>query len=126
MFQVDDITVFQNEPYKKFIVGEIPKFRQGKFVQIVVLRETKSHAVFTTEGSTLDVEALQAGIVTKKSIDRILMYKRKQVAPERRTGRSLSRSYGYGPAQDIKDGGKLKVATGECEIMGKASGECAY
>ncbi len=126
MFQVKDITTFHNDTYKGFLSENIPAYRQGRYVQIVVLRETKSHAIFTTEGGTLDVEVLQAGIKATQPLDRILMYKRKQIAPERRTGRALSRSFGYGPEQDIKDDkGKIKIAKGECEIMGKACGECA-
>ena len=33
---------------------QIPRYRQNRFIQIVVLRETKSHAIFTTEGQTLE------------------------------------------------------------------------
>src|SRR6266581_6958538 len=73
---------------------QIPRYRQNRFVQIVVLRETKSHAIFTTEGQTLDVERLQAGISNRKQVDRVVMYKRKQVAPERRTGKALLRDLG--------------------------------
>lgn len=126
MFQVKDFTTFHNDAYKGFVLTDIPNYRQGRYVQIIVLRETKSHAIFTTEGSTLDVEVLQAGIEATHPVDRILMYKRKQIAPERRAGRALSRSYGHGPERDITDtNGKIKVAKGECEIMGKACGECA-
>src|SRR5579859_2014651 len=73
---------------------QIPRYRQNRYVQIVVMRETKSHAIFTTEGQTLDVERLQAGITTRKQIDRVVMYKRKQIAPERRTGKALLRDLG--------------------------------
>lgn len=105
----------------------IPKFRQGKYVQIVVLRETKSHAVFTTEGTTLDVEHLQAGLQINTPIDRIVMYKRKQIAPERRTGKSLMRQYGIVPEENIKD--KKYAATkgvrkGGCQLMGDSCGWC--
>ncbi len=31
----------------------IPRLRQGKMIQIVLLRETRSYAIFTTEGRCL-------------------------------------------------------------------------
>src|SRR5947209_1671463 len=77
--------------HKNAFHEQIPRYRQNRYIQIVVLRETKSHAIFTTEGQTLDVERLQAGITTRKQIDRVVMYKRKQIAPERRTGKALLR-----------------------------------
>lgn len=107
------------EAYPNGFQPSIPKFRQGKFIQIVVLRETKSHAVFTTEGTTLDVEHLQAGITTTTPIDRIVMYKRKQIAPERRTGKSLMRQYGIVPEENVKD--KRYAAT-----KGVRKGGCIY
>jgi CRISPR-associated protein Csc2 len=111
------------EAYSNRFQPTIPKFRQGKFIQIVVLRETKSHAIFTTEGTTLDVEHLQAGIVTKTPIDRIVMYKRKQIAPERRTGKSLMRQYGLLPEEDEKKG-KTVIRRGGCQLMGNSCGIC--
>lgn len=124
--QLSEISTLEVEKYTPFLQPSIPKFRQGRYVQIVVLRETKSHAIFTTEGPTLDVEVLQAGLENSGPTDRIVMYKRKQVAPERRTGRSLSRDMGFGPMEDKKDNrGRVLVAKGECEIMGSACGLCA-
>jgi CRISPR-associated protein Csc2 len=104
---------------------QIPRYRQNRYVQIVVLRETKSHAIFTTEGQTLDVERLQAGIITRKQIDRVVMYKRKQVAPERRTGKALLRDLGLLQQNDDakKEKGKKAKQT-ECQIMGNSCGQC--
>ncbi|HKZ79720.1 MAG TPA: type I-D CRISPR-associated protein Cas7/Csc2 [Pyrinomonadaceae bacterium] len=128
--QLSDFTTLQVADYRRFLMTEgnipIPKYRQGRYIQVVVLRETKSHAIFTTEGQTLDVEVLQAGLHNTQAIDRIVMYKRKQIAPERRTGRALSRARGFGPVEDKKDAkGKVIVPQGECEIMGNACGLCA-
>ncbi len=128
MTDVKNISILHKEPYTSFLFDAIPAYRQGKYVQIVVLRETKSHAIFTTEGRTLDVEVLQSGIENTAPIDRIIMYKRKQIAPERRTGRATSRAHGYSPKQDIftdKKSKKPRVKQGECEIMGNSCGECA-
>src|SRR3954454_3610513 len=87
---LEQLTTLLNEHQDAFH-PQIPRYRQNRYVQIVVLRETKSHAIFTTEGQTLDVERLQAGISNRQQIDRVVMYKRKQVAPERRTGKALLR-----------------------------------
>jgi CRISPR-associated protein Csc2 len=100
----------------------IPRYRQNRYVQIVVLRETRSHAIFTTEGQTLDVERLQAGITNTNLIDRVVMYKRKQVAPERRMGKALLRDLDIlSKTPRIKGG---KVAPADCQIMGNSCGQC--
>jgi len=104
---------------------QIPRYRQNRYVQIVVVRETKSHAIFTTEGQTLDVERLQAGITNRKQIDRVVMYKRKQIAPERRTGKALLRDLGIlidAPGGKKDKGNKTKRS--ECQIMGASCGSC--
>src|SRR5437764_7492227 len=104
---------------------QIPHYRQNRYVQIVVLRETKSHAIFTTEGQTLDVERLQAGITTRRQIDRVVMYKRKQIAPERRTGKALLRDMGI--MNDTPTGmndKSNKQKRSECQIMGASCGSC--
>lgn len=114
----------------------IPRYRQNRYVQIVVLRETKSHAIFTTEGPTLDVERLQAGLATPAQIDRVVMYKRKQVAPERRTGKALQRDLGIltdlvVQAPERRRGGATKepkertIKRSECQVMGNSCGHCA-
>jgi CRISPR-associated protein Csc2 len=104
---------------------QIPRYRQNRFVQIVVLRETKSHAIFTTEGQTLDVERLQAGITQRAPIDRVVMYKRKQIAPERRTGKALLRDLGIlGDANGAGSKKDKKIKPSECQIMGGSCGSC--
>src|SRR5579872_2427631 len=104
---------------------QIPRYRQNRYVQIVVLRETKSHAIFTTEGQTLDVERLQAGIANRKQIDRVVMYKRKQIAPERRTGKALLRDLGIlGDANGVSGKKEKKISPAECQIMGGSCGSC--
>src|SRR6266566_4905744 len=111
--------------YSNAFHQQIPRYRQNRYVQIVVLRETKSHAIFTTEGQTLDVERLQAGISTRKQIDRVVMYKRKQIAPERRTGKALLRDLGI--LQDNETSKKEKASKtkrSECQIMGNSCGRC--
>jgi CRISPR-associated protein Csc2 len=107
--------------------SSIPAKRQNRFVQIVVLRETKSHAIFTTEGKTLDIERVQAGIQNTDVLERVVMYKRKQIAPERRNGKALLREYEIltdleiGKDRDKKPRMKKRA---DCEIMGGSCGYC--
>jgi CRISPR-associated protein Csc2 len=113
--------------YNNAFHSQIPRYRQNRYVQMVVLRETKSHAIFTTEGQTLDVERLQAGMTNRKQIDRVVMYKRKQIAPERRTGKALQRDLGI--LNDIvvgkdKKGNNIISKRADCQIMGNSCGHC--
>ncbi|HBB32364.1 MAG TPA: type I-D CRISPR-associated protein Cas7/Csc2 [Cyanobacteria bacterium UBA8803] len=109
--------------YLRYFHEQIPLFRQNKYVQILVLRETKSYAIFTTEGDALDTEQLQAGYTdtnAKKTIDRVVMFKRKQIAPERRTGKALLRQFGL-----VGDGnGEPKSSPKACYLMEGMCGEC--
>src|SRR5947209_2714357 len=123
---LEQLTNLLNQ-HKNAFHEQIPRYRQNRYVQIVVLRETKSHVIFTTEGQTLDVERLQAGITTRKQIDRVVMYKRKQIAPERRTGKALLRDIGI--MTDIvvgKDnrGKNIILKRVDCQIMGNSCGHC--
>lgn len=121
--QVCEIDVLKK--YAHHFQAQIPRFMEGKYIQIIVLRETKSHAIFTTEGQTLHVERLPAGIQDPTPIERVIMYKRKQIAPERRTGKALLRQFNLCPSQDIEDkNGKVLVPKGECQIVRQACGIC--
>jgi CRISPR-associated protein Csc2 len=121
--RVSEIAVLKK--YAHHFRSQIPKFKEGRYIQIIVLRETKSHAIFTTEGQTLHVERTPAGIENSTSIERVVMYKRKQIAPERRTGRTLLRQFDLCPSQDINDAnGKPIVPKGGCQIIGQACGIC--
>ncbi len=67
-----------------------------RYVSVVILREFDSTAVLTTEGQTLDVEMVRSGRKYSEPISRVLLQKRKQIAPERRTGRAFNRDRGLG------------------------------
>jgi CRISPR-associated protein Csc2 len=111
--------------YAHHFQSRIPKFKEGKYIQIIVLRETKSHTIFTTDGQTLHVELTPAGIHNSSVVERVVMYKRKQIAPERRTGKALMRQFGLCPSRDVRDkDGKVTVPKGECQIIGQACGIC--
>ena len=111
--------------YTSHFQPQIPKFKEGRYVQIIVLRETKSHAIFTTEGQVLHVERMPAGIRNSTPIKRVVMYKRKQIAPERRTGKALLRQSDLCPPQDVRDrDGRVIVPKGECQIVRQSCGVC--
>ena len=52
--RVSEIAVLKSHDH--YFQSRIPKLKEGKYIQIVVLRETKSHTIFTTEGQALHVE----------------------------------------------------------------------
>ncbi len=90
--------------YPDFLLSEYSNLPQGRYVNLIVLRETKSEAIFRTEGSgePLNREFVRAGLNDSEVIPRIVISKRKQTAVERRTGRELLRSFGL--LKKIKDG----------------------
>ncbi|MEQ9482291.1 type I-D CRISPR-associated protein Cas7/Csc2 [Coleofasciculus sp. F4-SAH-05] len=115
------MTVTSLDNYSRYFHQSIPNFRQNKYIQILVLRETKSYAIFTTEGDALDTEQLQAGYLgenAKTTVDRVVMFKRKQIAPERRTGKALLRQFGL-----VGDSEKSKQPK-PCYLMEGMCGEC--
>lgn len=81
----------------------IPQLPMGKYASVVLVRESFSHAIFTTEGDILDTEKVQAGLSHPEPTDRVVMFKRKQIAPERRTGKALLRQYNVFPIALGKD-----------------------
>lgn len=86
------------QKFNQYFVPEIPRTPTNRYASIIVLRETKSYAIFTTEGGEQqDVEGTVAGIANNNMLTRLIMFKRKQVAPERRTGKALLRQYGVFP-----------------------------
>jgi len=109
------------EKHEKYFSPTLPKTPTGKFASIILLRETKSYAIFTTEGGEQqDVEQTQAGLTNSERvnrIDRLVMFKRKQVAPERRTGKALLRQYGSFPYAIVTGSGRdPRVVYGADEI----------
>ncbi|MGC8451887.1 MAG: type I-D CRISPR-associated protein Cas7/Csc2 [Cylindrospermopsis raciborskii] len=118
--------------YQRYFHESIPVFRHNKYIQIVVLRETKSHAIFTTEGDTLDTEILQAGYIpanASQKLDRVVMFKRKQIASERRTGKALLRQFAVlGGENETEEDNKGKKKKPEklksCYLMDGMCGKC--
>jgi CRISPR-associated protein Csc2 len=86
------------QPYQRYFVSDIPRTPTNRYASIILMRETKSYAIFTTEGGEQqDVEQVPAGLANSQPVARLVMFKRKQVAPERRTGKALLRQYGVFP-----------------------------
>ncbi|MDB9435717.1 type I-D CRISPR-associated protein Cas7/Csc2 [Dolichospermum lemmermannii CS-548] len=70
-------------------------FPKGRFITLIVLRTTHSETIFRTEGSgeSMCNEFVQVGVNNDNIIQRLVMTKRKQVAPERRYGREHLRAH---------------------------------
>ncbi len=95
------------EKYADRFVPTIPRTPTNRYASIILLRETKSYAIFTTEGGEQqDVEQTPAGLANPATTTRLVLFKRKQVAPERRTGKALLRQYGIFPYA-IEKGGRV-------------------
>jgi len=106
------------EKHAQHFSPTLPKTPPGRFVSVILLRETKSYAIFTTEGGEQqDIEQTQAGLANRERIDRLVMFKRKQVAPERRTGKALLRQYGVLPYATLTENNRvLRVVYGAVDI----------
>lgn len=78
-----------------FLADTYENFPKGRTIGVVVLRTTKSETIFRTEGSgePMCSEYVQAGTSDTTTMPRLVMTKRKQVAPERRKGRELLRAH---------------------------------
>ena len=85
------------DTYKDYLLDAYANFPQGRYVNLIVLRETQSETIFRTEGSgePLNREFVHAGLEDQDVIPRVVISKRKQTAVERRTGRELLRSFGF-------------------------------
>ncbi|MFN6569192.1 type I-D CRISPR-associated protein Cas7/Csc2 [Dendronalium sp. ChiSLP03b] len=68
-----------------------PRLASGKYVHFLMVRHSQSFPVFQTDG-VLNTARTQAGIDTQDPISRLVMFKRKQITPERLSGRELLRS----------------------------------
>ncbi|MBE9222404.1 type I-D CRISPR-associated protein Cas7/Csc2 [Cyanobacterium stanieri LEGE 03274] len=83
------------EKLSSFLASTYENFPKGRTISLVVLRTTQSETIFRTEGSgePMSSEFVQAGLENTEIIPRLVMTKRKQIAPERRKGREFLRQY---------------------------------
>ncbi|HEY9697679.1 MAG TPA: type I-D CRISPR-associated protein Cas7/Csc2 [Trichocoleus sp.] len=87
------------ESLKPGFHGAFPRLASGQYVHFLMLRHSQSFPIFQTDGS-LNTARTQAGLDAKdeksrQRINRLVMFKRKQVTPERLAGRQLLRSLGF-------------------------------
>ncbi len=81
------------EKLQPFLATTYENFPKGRTIGAVVLRTTQSETIFRTEGTgePMCSEYVQAGVTDPTIIPRLVMTKRKQIAPERRKGREFLR-----------------------------------
>lgn len=117
------------EKLSPVIAPTYENFPKGRFITLVVLRTTHSETIFRTEGSgePMCSEFVQAGLVDLSTIQRLVMTKRKQVAPERRYGREFLRAHEL--LYPSKDGSLCSLNTNspcemcvDCFLYGFAAG----
>lgn len=117
------------EKLNSFFAPTYENFPKGRTIGLVVLRTSLSELILRTEGTGEPMcrEFVQAGQTDKQVVQRLVMTKRKQVAPERRKGREFLR------AQELlrpnKDGGACALNTNapcemcvDCFLYGFAAG----
>lgn len=82
------------EKLTPFFAPTYENFPKGRTIGLVVLRTSLSELILRTEGTGEPMcrEFVQAGQTDKQVVQRLVMTKRKQVAPERRTGREHLRA----------------------------------
>ncbi|MEB3150069.1 MAG: type I-D CRISPR-associated protein Cas7/Csc2 [Sphaerospermopsis sp.] len=97
------------EKLNKVLAAAYENFPKGRFISLVVLRTTHSETIFRTEGSgePMSSEFVQAGLTDETIIPRLVMTKRKQIAPERRYGREFLRSHNLLYTKIVKDQGEV-------------------
>lgn len=71
--------------------SNFPRLASGKYIHFLMVRHSQSFPVFQTDG-VLNTARTYAGLQTHEPISRLVMFKRKQVSPERLVGRELLRS----------------------------------
>ncbi|MBF2084335.1 type I-D CRISPR-associated protein Cas7/Csc2 [Thermoleptolyngbya sp. C42_A2020_037] len=83
------------EKLQPFLATSYENFPKGRTIGAVVLRTTQSETIFRTEGTgePMCSEYVQAGVADTATIPRLVMTKRKQIAPERRKGREFLRMH---------------------------------
>ena len=100
------------ETVKPNLQTAFPRLASGKYVHFILLRHSQSFPVFQTDG-ILNTARTQAGLETKESLSRLVLFKRKQTTPERLMGRELLRSLNITSAD--------KDAANYCEYNGEKS-----
>ncbi len=77
----------------------LPRLASSRYIHFFIIRHSQSFPVFQTDG-VLNTARTQAGLNSEdeqssQMISRLVMFKRKQITPERLSGRQLLRSLGF-------------------------------
>ena len=110
-----------------YVYDEVPTTATGRMAHIGVLRETNSYNIFTTEGSELNLASTDATTAGEEKMQRIVMFKRKQVAAERRKGKELLRGLHENHAGSIDNEeafGKFSEDGDLCRLHDNLCGLC--
>lgn len=122
MTKLPDI-LSQGEDY---IYEEVPKTTTGRMAHIAVMRKTDSYNIFTTEGSELNMAETEKTTEKSEKVQRVVMFKRKQVASERRTGKAELRGLYENHEEDIDLPEGFGDFEGDelCRLHDNLGGEC--
>jgi len=111
------------EKYLKYFVDAPTKIRLSKYVTLFIMRQLQSESIFRTD-SKIDNELTRSGISRNdlpNEYYRVFMNKRKEIAPERRTGRKLLRKYGLlGSNNDCRINELMCGKCPDCNLYGGA------
>jgi CRISPR-associated protein Csc2 len=117
------------ENLKSAFHPELPYLPSGKYVHFLMVRHSQSFPVFQTDG-VLNTARTESGLENnREKISRVVMFKRKQVTPERLSGRELLRSLSLTSSQEGSDnycqynGEKSCKKCPDCVIYGFAIGD---
>jgi CRISPR-associated protein Csc2 len=110
-----------------------PRLASGNYVHFFMVRHSQSFPVFQTDG-VLNTARTQAGLnsddeKSREAISRLVMFKRKQITPERLAGRELLRSLGLNSVTEDEanyceyNGEKSCKQCPDCILYGFAIGD---
>lgn len=105
-----------------------PRLASGKYIHFLTVRHSQSFPVFQTDG-VLNTARTAAGLEVQEPISRLVMFKRKQITPERLVGRELLRSVELTSATEGTDnfceynGEKSCKKCPDCILYGFAIGD---
>lgn len=106
------MTIKHFDRLQPYLCAEIPEVMPARYMQLVIVRQLESHAIFTTEGDDLTTRKVRAGRKDTSVIPRLMMANRKIMATERRLGKETLRALGIFPE------------TAETCYLGKQCGKC--
>lgn len=109
-----------------YIYEEVPKTTTGRMAHIAVMRKTDSYNIFTTEGSELNMAETEKTTENSEKVQRVVMFKRKQVASERRTGKAELRGLYENHVDEIDRSEAFGDFGGDelCRLHDNLGGEC--